>query len=196
MPALMTFSATWRRTGWVCSASHTSPIPPSPTRWSRRSGPIVRGGAVRRGRGPRGVGVGGRGTVLRMGRHRAPPRASRADVADGLRIDGEVILLSMGVLKRRRGPGAPMPRAVGHGGARPAGSTASACPGRTATSASSRSVKDWPQDGATRSGSRRRTAGVRVDSDPTQPRGQRDIATPVCHGTLTRPRVLSPCLWA
>ena len=36
IPALMTFRATWRRTGWVCSASHTSPIPPSPTRCSRR----------------------------------------------------------------------------------------------------------------------------------------------------------------
>ena len=39
IPALMTLSATCRRTGWRCSANHTSPIPPAPTRSSRRYGP-------------------------------------------------------------------------------------------------------------------------------------------------------------
>ena len=36
MPALMIFSATRRRTGSSCSASHTSPIPPSPIGSTRR----------------------------------------------------------------------------------------------------------------------------------------------------------------
>src|SRR5713226_8353347 len=39
MPALINFTATRRRTGAVCSASHTLPMPPSPSFCSSRYGP-------------------------------------------------------------------------------------------------------------------------------------------------------------
>src|SRR6516165_9730021 len=39
-PVRMTFSATWRVTGAVCSANHTSPIPPSPSLRTKWYGPI------------------------------------------------------------------------------------------------------------------------------------------------------------
>lgn len=42
MPALISFSATVRRTGSACSARQTSPMPPSPTFSSRRYGPTWR----------------------------------------------------------------------------------------------------------------------------------------------------------
>ena len=42
MPGLMTFRATLRRTGWVCSAMKTMPMPPSPIGSSSLYGPIDR----------------------------------------------------------------------------------------------------------------------------------------------------------
>src|SRR5882672_7226729 len=41
IPALISFSATRRCTGSVCSASHTCPIPPTPSRCTRRYGPMT-----------------------------------------------------------------------------------------------------------------------------------------------------------
>ena len=49
IPALITFNATCRRTGRVCSASQTSPIPPWPTRSRRRYGPMVSVAETREG---------------------------------------------------------------------------------------------------------------------------------------------------
>jgi hypothetical protein len=41
MPGLITFSATFRWTGWVCSATNTCPIPPSPICSISLYGPMV-----------------------------------------------------------------------------------------------------------------------------------------------------------
>src|SRR6266542_475982 len=49
IPGLMTLRATWRCTGWVCSARKTVPMPPSPSCWSSLYGPITVPGPAPRG---------------------------------------------------------------------------------------------------------------------------------------------------
>src|SRR6266849_2911090 len=46
LPTLMSFNATCRRTGAVCSASHTCPMPPSPILRMSRYGPMDLGSVV------------------------------------------------------------------------------------------------------------------------------------------------------
>ena len=76
MPGLMTFRATLRRTGSVCSAMKTVPMPPSPICCSSLYGPMTVPGRSR-----------GEGCRLDVGRAepRGPDAAGRFEEAAGLR---------------------------------------------------------------------------------------------------------------
>ena len=80
MPGLMTLRATLRRTGSVCSAMKTMPMPPSPICCSSLYGPIDRAGPLAGGRpvdgGRAGAAVGGRRLQEARRPGRGPPSSA------------------------------------------------------------------------------------------------------------------------
>ena len=63
IPLRISLRATMRRTGSVCSACQTSPMPPSPSRCSRRYGPTTLGTSSSRRTGSCSVGAMSGGSV-------------------------------------------------------------------------------------------------------------------------------------